>query len=543
MSEKLPEQNEDIIDDDYKPFDAQKELQQIKKLDKSTRREKLEEFKENLIMQKLGMAEMIGNLRKQVEQNPDVDLNDLFIEIAKGTRKNNLNFEQLTAFNKAAFEYSKKHEAVEKYRAMYPDDADFFQACFGKKPKGKIDIIKGPMTLFFRCYDPNDYAFVYTFYKHQGNGDATKDDFEKAQSSAGIALFQVKIPELAGVVNAENVSVNSPNFKRVENVQHADLLIDEESSFVINALTSNLYVEFPGAGNFEIRVARRSKWSGAPERIQLFDLNFSNEVPIHDLEIVSGEELKKAGRMNWRGNIFRKVGKQGNEFSDYKDNVTKNIGVGRVDRGFISIAPKSVVINSRNGSAIVRYVQPGIEIMANEESSKKTREHEDQHQFNKLFESVFTLFPVDKLKKATDKHAVIKEFIRRNREGMGIDARAKDEILAYYKEGRTPGDIFRILSENKLYDYKSQDYYKNLIEKLPQKLRDLDGILETKITEEQIAEYVKDCFGADYIVSLKKWTDAINALEKKKYSREDILNLLYQEEQVSSWPNLARRVP
>jgi len=200
----------------YSPFDPQLELKNIKNLsseeqnlsDDNKRKihaKKLANFKKELANQKEGIAMVIEELRGLVESIPDIVTETLLERVMGLASKYKFTNDQLDFFENAIEEYQEKHAAVEKYRTMYPSDIDLFEVCFGKKPKGEIKIIKGPMTLYFRCFDQKDFVFASSFYKH--GGDETKiqsEDFTSANSNLGMALRMVKIKDLLGVVTAEN---------------------------------------------------------------------------------------------------------------------------------------------------------------------------------------------------------------------------------------------------------------------------------------------------------------------------------------------------
>ena len=207
---------------EYIPFDPQLELKNIKNLSreeqnlpdakkKEIRAKKLATFKEKITNQKEGIARAIERLRGLVESTPDIGIETLMERVMGLAFKYKFTNDQLYFFENAIKKYQEKHVAVEKYRAKYPSDIDLFEVCFGKKPKGEIKIIKGPMTLYFRCFDQKDFVFAHSFREHRG--DETKiqsEDFTNANSVFGAALYMVNTKDLLGVVTVEN-SEKIPN--------------------------------------------------------------------------------------------------------------------------------------------------------------------------------------------------------------------------------------------------------------------------------------------------------------------------------------------
>jgi len=47
---------------------------------------------------------------------------------------------------------------IDKLRREVTDNADLFEACFGKRPESEVAVVQGPITLHFRCRSQQDYA-------------------------------------------------------------------------------------------------------------------------------------------------------------------------------------------------------------------------------------------------------------------------------------------------------------------------------------------------------------------------------------------------
>lgn len=180
----------------YTPFKAEEALKDIKN------RQDLAEFKKDLIHQKEGIAQTIEELRKIIEANPGVTKEFLLSRVQGPAQEYRFNRRQLFYFKLGIEGYLEKHLAVEKYRTEYPDDTNLFEACFGRKPEGKIEVVKGPMTFYFRCFNPDDYAFIYNHFSE------TKDK-ARAYQATGAAIPKAEREELWGTITAENVTRES----------------------------------------------------------------------------------------------------------------------------------------------------------------------------------------------------------------------------------------------------------------------------------------------------------------------------------------------
>ncbi|MEI6238713.1 MAG: hypothetical protein WCP15_04255 [bacterium] len=200
--------------------------------------------------------------------------------------------------------------------------------------------------------------------------------------------------------------------------------------------------------------------------------------------------------------------------------------------------------------------------------SKHARIHEDQHQFNKLFEPfeakgnvIAMMRRVVEGSKTPEEtiQKLIHGLVKLERRWMGFDSRARDEILAHYKEGKKIPQIMHNLTELKLYDYFDQ--YKISISKIPKRVKeelqkeisevfyvdDAEGYPEAinaqalEVDQPDILPYIDLVFKDEYRADLHRWTESITTLEKKGYTKDEIVDLLSQEP-INSWQNLARRM-
>lgn len=405
----------------YIPFDPVVELKNIRKLlphevflSNTEKREiyekRLADYYENLLYQKGGISKTIDILFKTVESTPGISEQELLNIVEKFASEYKFTSE---SFEYPIGQYRKKHLAVEQYRKFYSEDADLFRACFGTKPEGKVEIIKGPMTLYFKCYNEEDYAFIYEFQKHNGNRNKFLFNDYLSGESGGIAIPTCLIDNLKGTIIAENVGFST--------------------------------------------------------------------------------------------------------------------------------------------------------------NSDKTRTHENQHQFDKLFmpaeirykklEMIEQILSNENSSTEELLRKLIRSYVKFERKNMGIDTQARDEIIAYYKDGSNINDILYVLAYNELYNYKDMEPFKKQIFSIPSRVKEKltediteiisvvkDGEEVRRISEKdldvhefEIMTHIKPIFEEEYQNDLRKWLGSINILQKKGYSRDEIISLLYSEP-VYAWFKLARRM-
>jgi hypothetical protein len=196
-----------------------------------------------------------------------------------------------------------------------------------------------------------------------------------------------------------------------------------------------------------------------------------------------------------------------------------------------------------------------------ESLARKIRDHEQQHLFNKLFvpdENQIELFALRQ--KALNSKSLLEaaeiyvhDLIMYKRRNL-IDFDTRNEILSYLRGGDTLRSILIKLLHSDLYDYKNQENNKRRIDLIPSEVKNsveclfLDDnfnseakTIRSKITDSYIEDRVDKVFGEEYNRDLEIWIEAISILEEKHFTKDEIINLLYQEP-VNSWINLARRM-
>ncbi len=178
------------------------ELQNILKAPKAERKALLLAYRERLAAQKIGIGNAQKELISQIKANSDVSKEDFLAQFTELTKEFHPTKEQFAIAEKAYDKYNKIHLAVEENFEKYNTPEALFTACFGMVPAGKVEVIKGPMTLYFRIHDDNDYAAVY-IGKGKNTESLEQKDIDDAKHSGGCAGVATYIPELRGAVIAE----------------------------------------------------------------------------------------------------------------------------------------------------------------------------------------------------------------------------------------------------------------------------------------------------------------------------------------------------
>jgi len=203
-------------------FDPEKELAEIKTIPKEERKQKLQEFKEKLAYQKEGLARTQEELISAIRDNPGISWLKLYGRALDLLQKYGANT-QKNKVKDILSRYYWKRQSIKKVRNKFPDENKLFEAIFGQLPRGKIEVIEGPVTLYFRCHNIKDYALIsgQTFLY---NRDPSWSERKAARAQRGVSISSSLIPNLQGTIIAERAKGNFGNFQKstyIHEEQHA----------------------------------------------------------------------------------------------------------------------------------------------------------------------------------------------------------------------------------------------------------------------------------------------------------------------------------
>ncbi|MFA5830231.1 MAG: hypothetical protein WC878_00195 [Candidatus Paceibacterota bacterium] len=206
-------QEEQPVFNEYPPikngeiFDAEKAVRGILKAPKDERRQKLAEFKEKLAFQQVGLARMQDILIDEIRRKPEGKMDDFFDLATEMGAEFGMNDKQKRDIWEALSKYEIQHKAVLKIRKEFPKDKDLFHRLFGSQPKGEIEITTGPVSIYIKCHDFEDYMAVCFHEKRKGSGkkrDFTEEEMMEAEESGAINIYSTAYPNIGWAITAEN---------------------------------------------------------------------------------------------------------------------------------------------------------------------------------------------------------------------------------------------------------------------------------------------------------------------------------------------------
>ncbi len=191
-----------------------------------------------------GIAAMQEYIEKTIYSDPDITLPELMDIVRQFDQWTNLTEEEFKLAQRVLVNYVKKHQRVREVAETYNSPEIMFEFLFGKRPKGKIEVVEGPISLYFRCSDRKDFEYLYTLEFF--DSDVDPKDVEGVSRVKGVfidsrnPIFWTGPREgLEGALLAENTSVlKDPKSQQV---------IVHEEMHALYKLFSDVYHDFPGS--------------------------------------------------------------------------------------------------------------------------------------------------------------------------------------------------------------------------------------------------------------------------------------------------------
>lgn len=187
-------------------FNPQQELQDLKKLTGSEKKESLILFKEKLLEQRRGLVHVHTAVIEAIRKNPNLTFEDIEYDLGYLKDKYRISDDVWRErVESVVREYQKKHRAVKEIRESHPDDRELFLTLFGAFPKGNVEIIQGSVTLMVRCH-LEDYALINSgaFLENQ---KVSSNDVHRARLSGGVSLSGALQEDLRGTIIVEKFAV------------------------------------------------------------------------------------------------------------------------------------------------------------------------------------------------------------------------------------------------------------------------------------------------------------------------------------------------
>lgn len=175
------------------------------------KKDRLEQFEKELASQKEGLAILRERMVASIREHPDTPLAELKRQADEIAAPYRITDYPRRETYRALSAYEKKHRAVENLKARCREDAQMAYALlFRECPEGAMDIHYGPMTVFLRCKNLKDYAWIFSGLYNEApqktKRNLTPELIERANKSGGLTVRLRSLGDLSGCVIVEKAT-------------------------------------------------------------------------------------------------------------------------------------------------------------------------------------------------------------------------------------------------------------------------------------------------------------------------------------------------
>lgn len=477
-------------------------------------------------------TDLIEDLWRSVKQNTAITGSELL---------DSLKERNLPPFIKSKIEevierFEERRLRVEEILNEYPNPQELFEVCFGVVPKGPVKLVRAAMTLNFVLFHEKDYEEAYATFERD-NPERFEAVKKRSSKSGGCALSKTLLPDSEGVFTLIKAWRYADKQRTSQIETRMRKLGPSERLFIPNPTA--IHLSLPD-GDAEVVYTWRSPSSF------ILDAKFTsqdNRLQTSILDETTNPELRMD---TLEAHVQQRDGTQVIIETDL-------------------VSGRSWIKNETTDEVPIRLSCFKEElVITNKKAIQDVLTHEIQHQWNKLFHptdpspqaprDVFERTMTDPAfepKRALYK--IIRFLFDRARRDTSLgtiygraETRGRDEILAFYREGR-PVDSIPTILQGELYNYfndeaneKLKEEIYNLVKKYNVLQREYHPEAQpVTLTAVEIENLLKE-FQQSYIQSVEHACEAIKIFETCGLSRDRLTAKLYKAN-LHEWLMMARR--
>jgi hypothetical protein len=211
-------------------FDPDEELEKIKDLRQSGSenfnpdekrqvvRGKIADFRKRLAEQMDGFTEINSKLETMILEDSKIDAGRLREFIEEQAKKYKLSPVQLKKYNLFFDRVAVRNDIIQGVAEQYSgkNDEEIFEDLFGAKSEGKVEVEKGSLSIFIKCYDLRDYALVNQGKPFSQLSQEEKLRVEKSAGCANIRSQNFNLPSDSLMAANLGIDFSSPNFQEIK---------------------------------------------------------------------------------------------------------------------------------------------------------------------------------------------------------------------------------------------------------------------------------------------------------------------------------------
>ncbi len=208
-SERIDDVVDSVFGDVFRP---KAELRRISRAPKGERREMLALFKANLKEHLDGMSRLQTAIIEQIRENPEMSGEELKQKIEGEADELHMSHREKITARKLADAYIEKRTNIKTALEKYPSAEELFRALAKSEPKGNIEIVVHPVSVYLKCENPDDFAELYkniNLSEGEEPSGLQKAFAEVARVglTLGASVRETTEPLLNGAIIMENSSV------------------------------------------------------------------------------------------------------------------------------------------------------------------------------------------------------------------------------------------------------------------------------------------------------------------------------------------------
>lgn len=245
LEEVLPDpiiEDEEKIDDGEKMKDdgflVEEELKKIHSGTMDKKKQKLAEFKRRLMEQKKGIAKIQNTVFNDVQQRPDLTVDEYLEPVSGLFDEFDLSSEQRLAFKKGLEAYVNSRESIkENTKEFVNEDGEvdgegLYEKLFNRKPQGRVDVILRPAMIYLMIENLDDYIVA----GENGNIQNVTDEIrEKRDREGGCKLISSNIKGLENAIALEKAT------RGFFNISHDEKTFKHEEQHIFNEIMRAAY--------------------------------------------------------------------------------------------------------------------------------------------------------------------------------------------------------------------------------------------------------------------------------------------------------------
>ena len=285
------------IGDEYEEYDPGEEMRRLHELGPRERREKSEELSRKYANRALAVANIYKDVLSRLYESPESTWQEVRKIVNDLCEKYETSLD-IENYVYAAFErFQMKRRTIDELLARYSNPNDLFEKIFSCRPRGRIEIIRGPASIYFQLFNSQDYFFALNgkWPEEAGSEESTFGDTTYKTKGACLTDYS-KIPELRGSILIENCEISADEVVKGHELQHShfDILRDTLFRFFIPEFSANEIYSLKngvlGSRSTEEFLMEAKRYFKAERRWA--------EISVQD-EILAYMKSKKASRQNF----------------------------------------------------------------------------------------------------------------------------------------------------------------------------------------------------------------------------------------------------